>query len=38
MNIRQRRAEDLYQVPASARSTSEFEGPMCSGYPIYMKS
>lgn len=26
------------QVPASVRSTSEFEGSMCSGYPIYMKS
>jgi N-acetylglutamate synthase-like GNAT family acetyltransferase len=25
------------QVPACARSTSEFEGSMCSGYPIYMK-
>ncbi|MCL5670378.1 MAG: GNAT family N-acetyltransferase [Acidobacteria bacterium] len=25
------------QVPASVRSTSEFEGSMCSGYPIYMK-
>lgn len=25
------------QVPASLRSTSEFEGSMCSGYPIYMK-
>lgn len=25
------------QVPESARSTSEFEGSMCSGYPIYMK-
>lgn len=26
------------QVPESVRSTSEFEGSMCSGYPIYMKS
>jgi N-acetylglutamate synthase-like GNAT family acetyltransferase len=26
------------QVPQSVRSTSEFEGSMCSGYPIYMKS
>ena len=26
------------QVPANVRSTSEFEGSMCSGYPIYMKS
>ena len=26
------------QVPAGARSTSEFEGSMCSGYPIYRKS
>jgi amino-acid N-acetyltransferase len=26
------------QVPAGVRSTSEFEGSMCSGYPIYMKS
>lgn len=26
------------QLPASVRSTSEFEGSMCSGYPIYMKS
>ena len=26
------------QVPASALSTSEFEGSMCSGYPIYMKN
>ena len=25
------------QVPESVRSTSEFEGTMCSGYPIYMK-
>ncbi|HEV2134330.1 MAG TPA: GNAT family N-acetyltransferase [Terracidiphilus sp.] len=25
------------QVPESARSTPEFEGSMCSGYPIYMK-
>ncbi len=25
------------QVPVSARSTSEFEGSMCSGYPIYRK-
>jgi N-acetylglutamate synthase-like GNAT family acetyltransferase len=25
------------QVPASVRSTSEFEGSMCSGYPIYRK-
>ena len=25
------------RVPASVRSTSEFEGSMCSGYPIYMK-
>jgi N-acetylglutamate synthase-like GNAT family acetyltransferase len=25
------------QVPVSALSTSEFEGSMCSGYPIYMK-
>lgn len=25
------------QVPESARSTSEFEGSMCSGYPIYIK-
>ena len=25
------------QVPVSVRSTSEFEGSMCSGYPIYMK-
>ena len=25
------------QVPASVRSTSEFEGSTCSGYPIYMK-
>lgn len=28
-------ASDL--VPASVRTTSEFEGPICSGYPIYMK-
>lgn len=26
------------QVPANVRSTSEFEGSMCSGYPIYRKS
>ncbi len=26
------------QVPVSVRSTSEFEGSMCSGYPIYRKS
>ena len=26
------------QVPQSVRSSSEFEGSMCSGYPIYMKS
>jgi N-acetylglutamate synthase-like GNAT family acetyltransferase len=26
------------QVPQSVRSTSESEGSMCSGYPIYMKS
>ena len=26
------------QVPQSVRSTSEFEGSMCSGYPIYMRS
>ena len=26
------------QVPQSVRSTSEFEGSMFSGYPIYMKS
>ena len=26
------------QVPANVRSTSEFEGSMCSGVPIYMKS
>ena len=26
------------QVPAGARSTSEFEESMCSGYPIYRKS
>ena len=25
------------QVSQSVRSTSEFEGAMCSGYPIYMK-
>ena len=25
------------QVPVSVRSTSEFEGSMCSGYPIYRK-
>lgn len=25
------------QVPASIRSTSEFEGSICSGFPIYMK-
>lgn len=25
------------QVPASLRTTSEFDGPMCSGYPIYRK-
>jgi len=26
------------QVPQGVRSTPEFEGSMCSGYPIYMKS
>lgn len=26
------------QVPAGARETSEFEGSMCSGFPIYAKS
>jgi len=26
------------QVPACVRSTSEFEGSMCSGYPVYMKN
>ena len=25
-------------IPASVRSTSEFEGSICSGFPIYMKS
>ena len=25
------------QVPHSVRSTAEFEGSMCSGYPIYMR-
>ncbi len=25
------------QIPVSALSTSEFEGSMCSGYPIYRK-
>jgi N-acetylglutamate synthase-like GNAT family acetyltransferase len=25
------------QVPASVRSTSEFEGSICSGFPIYLK-
>ena len=25
------------QVPSSVRSTSEFEGAICSGYPIYMR-
>lgn len=25
------------RVPTSLRTTSEFEGSMCSGYPIYMK-
>lgn len=28
---------DSDAVPASVRSTSEFEGSMCSGFPIYMK-
>jgi amino-acid N-acetyltransferase len=26
------------QIPQNVRSTSEFEGSMCSGYPIYRKS
>lgn len=25
------------QIPASVRSTSEFEGSLCSGFPIYIK-
>ncbi len=25
------------QIPASARTTSEFEGSLCSGYPIYIR-
>lgn len=25
------------QIPASVKSTSEFEGSLCSGYPVYIK-